>query len=264
MRRAVAAAVSQHQQRQQALICRARRDYLSRALSCDLAGNRCTPALPPFNAGILPCSRHGASTSAAPAADDKPPLVASRASNVGKLAGAIVHRVRTDSMPSISVIGPDAAYMALKSVIIASSYIKDTHAGKAFAVVTERREVMDPNALDLKHGLLLHVRLVPDRVPTLPPNLLVAGDANPGLVAGLMANILRESASVTLACMGASATSKALKATMIAQRYVAEMLSEGTGALALLPTYDSIVEKGEERHRILLRCAPCSGDDLKQ
>eukprot|EP00929_Paragymnodinium_shiwhaense_P021505 TRINITY_DN1400_c3_g1_i1.p1 TRINITY_DN1400_c3_g1~~TRINITY_DN1400_c3_g1_i1.p1 ORF type:complete len:262 (-),score=51.41 TRINITY_DN1400_c3_g1_i1:230-1015(-) len=192
------------------------------------------------------------------AAGSAKPLVATRTSNVGKLAGAVAQRIRNGGQPlQISAVGPDANYMALKAMIIANTYIQENRPGKNFAVVPIKQ---DPGAVKVPGdfatptvGILLDLCEVPEVEVPNNPQLNSAHNSNTGLLAGLMAGILNKEDTVTVAAMGAQACSNVLKATMICQGYLAESLGSN-GRLALVPRINKFEEHGEERSRVFLTC----------
>ncbi|CAK9098587.1 unnamed protein product [Durusdinium trenchii] len=57
--------------------------------------------------------------------------------NAGKLAGAIVARIREKSRVSIDTVGPQAGYTALKSIMIAEEYAKQDFKDKVLVVRPE-------------------------------------------------------------------------------------------------------------------------------
>eukprot|EP00928_Gymnodinium_smaydae_P024497 TRINITY_DN19805_c0_g1_i2.p1 TRINITY_DN19805_c0_g1~~TRINITY_DN19805_c0_g1_i2.p1 ORF type:complete len:287 (-),score=68.29 TRINITY_DN19805_c0_g1_i2:24-842(-) len=195
-------------------------------------------------------------------AGQRKPLVATRTSNVGKLAGALAAQLREPrggtgtgaGHPAISAVGPTAAYMALKAVIIAEGYVQDLFAGQCLAVVPSKQAAVKTAHMPDANGILLTVRLVPQR-PNLPeePELYSAQDTNVGQMAGIMAGVLGKQEMVTVGSMGDKAVSNSLKATIITQKYVAESLGD-RGCLALIPRFSSFEERGEERMRMLLSC----------
>mmetsp|Transcript_7289 Transcript_7289/g.20177 ORF Transcript_7289/g.20177 Transcript_7289/m.20177 type:complete len:118 (-) Transcript_7289:86-439(-) len=102
-------------------------------------------------------------------------------------------------------------------------------------------------------GLMLQVCSVRDPGPVDQPEIFAAGKTNVGHMAGLMASVLSRADIVTVGGMGAEAVGSTLKATMIAQKYMADSLGD-TGSLALVPRFDQFEEKNEERMRMLLIC----------
>jgi len=189
---------------------------------------------------------------------EKRELVAARGSNVGKLAGAIAAQVRGHGVAVLSAVGPEACYNALKATIIAGSYLEDTHGGKLLAAEPSVR--LMTGAFTDAHGVkqdvwatILHVQ--PVVAPLLPeaPEIFVATDTNVGLMAGLLTQILENAPTATVAGMGAQAISKALKAGLICQKYMAEKLEPKREAVACVPRLDTFREHNdEERVRMLL------------
>jgi len=181
-------------------------------------------------------------------------LMASAKSNVGKLAGAIAAQIRTHGVAVVSAVGPQASYMVLKATIIADKYLQDTLSGKRLAVVPKKNDITGEEAGGTDTvGLHLHIRPLPEVEPAVQPDIFSSGNTNVGLMAGLMSNMLKKADVVTLGGMGANAVSSALKATIIAQGFMADTLGE-TSVLAIVPRMNEFDEGGEKRSRMLLAC----------
>eukprot|EP00747_Dinoflagellata_sp_TGD_P181187 gnl/TRDRNA2_/TRDRNA2_34822_c0_seq1.p1 gnl/TRDRNA2_/TRDRNA2_34822_c0~~gnl/TRDRNA2_/TRDRNA2_34822_c0_seq1.p1 ORF type:complete len:275 (-),score=39.45 gnl/TRDRNA2_/TRDRNA2_34822_c0_seq1:46-783(-) len=181
----------------------------------------------------------------------RPVLVATQKSNVGKLAGAIASQIRSENLTAISAMGPEASYAALKAVVIAASYIEDTHAGKTLAVVPVKETVVQADVESV--ALKLHLRPWPDIPVPEAPEILVSVDTNPGLMAGLMVKILEATEVATIGGMGAISMSKSLKATLLAQKYMQSSLGKDQ-VLAVVPRLQKFEQHGEDRVRMLLSC----------
>merc|ERR1712194_536555 len=151
-----------------------------------------------------------------------------------------------------SVIGPVAAYAALKAVVIASKYLQDLNPGRSLAVIPEKHEISSDDRADTM-GMLLHCRIVAEPGVVEQPEIFVAADTNTGLMAGLMTNILKEKDHVTIGGMGANSVSNSLKATLIAHKYMQESMGDNE-VLALVPSFNQFEENDEERMRMILSC----------
>jgi len=182
------------------------------------------------------------------------PLVVTSTSNVGILAGGVSKQLRGGTKPSLSAVGPSASYMAFKAVIIAETYLRKERQGKIghLAVVPEKTSLttlVSPETF----GLLLHVVEVQALEFPERPDLFSAQNTNVGRLAKVVANALESADAVTIGSMGAQAASNVLKATLIAQAFMAEALGEN-GKLAIVPRYGTFDFHGEERRRMLLKC----------
>jgi len=167
-------------------------------------------------------------------------------SNVGGLAGAIAAQVRQSGAAKVGTVGPHAWCNALKAVVIAAKYMEADMSGKSLAVVPVKHEIAGEEAHKLTEtvGLFLHVRPLPE-VPKPPaqPEIFSAGSTYVGLMAGLMAKVLRTAEVVTVGGMGATAVSSALEATIIAQGYMAVSLG-GANQLVVVPSINEFQENG--------------------
>merc|ERR1712232_1182223 len=102
--------------------------------------------------------------------------------------------------------------------------------------------------------MLLHVVVVAEVKTPEKPELFVAGDSNVGRMAGVIAERMREDGAVVImGCMGAEAINSALKATVIAHKFLAEALREHE-TVGLVPTTDKFEESGKERWRTMMSC----------
>lgn len=179
--------------------------------------------------------------------------MATRASNIGKLAGAIAAQMREHKLATISAVGPEASYNAVKATVISTKYLAETLKGDRLAIIPEKMDIANNEDGPATVGLTLHVRQVPPVQCADEPEIFCAGNTNVGLMAGLMVNRFQNDSVVTVGGMGAKATSSALKATMIAQGYMQEALGD-THALGLLPSMNEFEEHNEQRVRMLLGC----------
>lgn len=82
--------------------------------------------------------------------------------------------------------------------------------------------------------------------------LKVSSKSNPNSVAGAMAGVLRESASVEIQAIGAGALNQAIKAIAIARGFVAP----GGKDLICIPAFTEVEINGEERTAIKLIVEP--------
>lgn len=178
-----------------------------------------------------------------------------RTSNVGKLAGAIAAQMREHGEAAISVVGPVASYMAVKSIVICNKYLADTLDGKDLGFYPEKLEITGESATEgvSTVGMMLHIRPVAAVTFGDQPEIFAAGSTNVGLLAGLISNRFKSADVVTVGGMGANAVSSALKATMIAQRYMEESLGKDE-VLVLVPKFNEFEEHDEQRMRMLLGC----------
>eukprot|EP00927_Polykrikos_kofoidii_P033966 TRINITY_DN28802_c0_g1_i1.p1 TRINITY_DN28802_c0_g1~~TRINITY_DN28802_c0_g1_i1.p1 ORF type:complete len:226 (-),score=28.05 TRINITY_DN28802_c0_g1_i1:34-711(-) len=202
------------------------------------------------------------------------PLVAASEINVGRLAGAIKARIRNESVCKLEAIGPMATHKALKSVVMANDYLRDNpkELGQclALAPVKAPMPAQDGNPESFKVSLTTWLMSELDQEEDVMPDFFVPKDANPGIVAGDMTKLFGKRGRygvVTMSAMGALATSKALKAVIIARIYMAPNPAETNVApsnrvsleddetLAVVVRTDKVrVGGGEERVRMLLSC----------
>mmetsp|Transcript_69557 Transcript_69557/g.192408 ORF Transcript_69557/g.192408 Transcript_69557/m.192408 type:complete len:225 (-) Transcript_69557:7-681(-) len=185
-------------------------------------------------------------------------LVSTRSVNVGRLAAAVAARIRTRGRCAVKAVGPLPCHNALKSVVIASSFLHDEHAGKGLAVTPEqdfeRRRTAPSGRITDTSLMRLQVRLLP-RPPVgegKMPEVFIASGTNVGQAAGMIARITESRGLVTVGGMGPAATSNALKALIIAQSYMAE-LSNGKALVAFVSS-EKFKEKSEERTRLVMSC----------
>lgn len=184
-----------------------------------------------------------------------PPLLCPARANVGKLAGAMANRIQQDTFCEVESVGPEALLKALKSVIFAERYLQEAQLGKCLGAAP-RKVVVPAKAAGLPETSMIRLRVRP--LPEQParleqPHFLAAGDTNPGLLAADIAACLRESGAVSVGSMGAHATSRSVKAIMIAQVYLASMLGQRK-ELVMVPHMDSFATRDEERFRVVLSC----------
>mmetsp|Transcript_96028 Transcript_96028/g.268227 ORF Transcript_96028/g.268227 Transcript_96028/m.268227 type:complete len:186 (+) Transcript_96028:3-560(+) len=181
-------------------------------------------------------------------------------SNVGMLAGAMAGQLRSGDAAAVSAIGPAACYATVKAAMIAERYLAEHLEGRSLGILPSRREFAGRDGGRDTNGMELLVRTLelPAELPA-EPQVLAAANTNVGLMAGLMANILKGGDMVTVGAMGPDAVSKALKATILTQKYMADSLDSGGLALALVPRLNSFEQSGEERTRVLLGCVRVEG-----
>lgn len=184
------------------------------------------------------------------------PLVCSKAVNAGKLAGAVAARIREHGQCTISVIGPGPAYNALKAVIIATEYLKESHPNQRLAV-TPTKEFKESQLSTTGRPaetafLQLRVRPLPTPPAVDAPEIFVASGTNPGEMAGLIRQVIEVRSAATIGGMGPEAMSKALKGIMIAQTYLSESLDGGVLAASIWT--EKFQENDEERVRMMMCC----------
>lgn len=178
---------------------------------------------------------------------------------MGRLAGAVKNRVQTEGVCEVDTVGPEALHKALKAVIMAGRYLQDEAlAGSCLAFSPAKVPLAARSAEEPATSMVrLRVRLLPAPPPKVPeegPELLLAGgETNPGMLATDLAARLRGSGSATVGGMGAVATSRAIKAQMIAKVYLAKMLGSRKELLAV-PQLEVLEVNGQERWRMVLNC----------
>lgn len=152
------------------------------------------------------------------------PLSSTKSINIGRLAGAIAARLRQDEGCEINAVGPDSHHCAVKAIVMAQEWFDrdGEFPGTRFAI--HASSVALPAVGGLAPSKLCQLRLQPV-ARACPaehdvPDLFVGGDGNPGLLAGDLTARLRSSPSVEMSSMGPSATSRALKALILANKYV--------------------------------------------
>ncbi|CAK0830662.1 unnamed protein product [Prorocentrum cordatum] len=108
--------------------------------------------------------------------------------------------------------------------MIAERYLAEHLEGRSLGILPSRREFAGRDGGRDTNGMELLVRTLelPAELPA-EPQVLAAANTNVGLMAGLMANI-GERNVVTVGAMGPDAVSKALKATILTQKYMADSL----------------------------------------
>mmetsp|Transcript_82263 Transcript_82263/g.129523 ORF Transcript_82263/g.129523 Transcript_82263/m.129523 type:complete len:251 (+) Transcript_82263:64-816(+) len=186
------------------------------------------------------------------------PLVSTTTSNVGRFAGAIAGRIRERSSCHVDAIGPAALYNAVKSIVIAGTYLNESHAGQCLAAFPEKINVADNHTEDnrVSKAWRVKVALIKSTVEELSdPALYVARDTNTGLLAGLVAKGLKERGQTDLGAMGAPAISNAFKALLITRTYMKEDLDLQKETIVATARSNAFkISSGEERSRIILSC----------
>lgn len=232
----------------------------SRAASTGTAVAR---AAAPSAATAVPATSAGAASGATAAAASPAdaglpsnPLVAKKDVNVGKLAGAIAARVRTEGVAPICAVGPEASYAAVKAIVLADKYLQETLQGKVLGIVLERVEVRDEETKVLDKVVVV-LNVLPMAAITLKdePEVYSSGNTNVGLMAGLMKGIIDKSGVVTVGGMGPKAVSSFLKAAVICQGYMADN-DASNKQLALVPKMQEFQDGSEKKVRMLLGCTP--------
>lgn len=173
--------------------------------------------------------------------------------NVGKLAGSILHRVRQGDVCELDAIGPNAQHKALKSLVMANRYLQLEMAGNYLAFRLERVARPAIGAAPETSLLRFRMELLPGLLPPArPPDLLVARDTNPGLMAGDLMKVFHTKRVVTVVGMGPVAMSRAFKTLLIAQVF---LNGSGDGDVLLAaPQSEQVRVGGEERARFMLIC----------
>ena len=183
--------------------------------------------------------------------------------NVGKLAGAIKMRILSDNLTQIEMIGPQAMYTAIKSIILAEEYANEDSSGKVMAVRPEMVQLKDrvaPSGRTTETAALrLNVATVERFKDVDHESIYFSGDTNPGVAAGLLCRLVESKGTAPVACMGAAATSKALKAFMITEDYLRRNSTLGDKVLAFQVQKDLFKEGGEDRTRLLFSCGLVPG-----
>eukprot|EP00435_Cladocopium_sp_Y103_P036631 s3203_g9.t1 len=170
--------------------------------------------------------------------------------NAGKLAGAISQRIRSENLVQIEMIGPEAVYTAIKSVIIAGEYAKQEIEDKVLAVRQELVQLKDRVAPSGRTtdstALRMHVAAVEKFKEIDHETTYISGDTNPGVAAGLLCRLVETKGMAPVACMGTAATSKTLKAFMITEDYLRRNETLGDNVLAFQVQKDWFKERGED------------------
>lgn len=248
---------------------------------------------PPLKAALLCPQNSSYSASAAPsrassaaepggdaAASGSPALkvqtlVAAKGTQRGRLAGAIAAQIRNTGMASVAAMGPDAAYVALRSAVVAGEYLRKEQSRQEIAFAAERQSVKGGSGRDGEDQVEMRfsIRLIPVTAATethgWPPaverqvDVRISQSSNVGNVASFLARTITEDSGIpAMRGMGASAVSQALKASILAQQYLikdADSGSTGPDAshpreLLLVPLLLRSVVDGNRRVEMVLRC----------
>ncbi|CAK9098592.1 unnamed protein product [Durusdinium trenchii] len=114
--------------------------------------------------------------------------------NAGKLAGAIVARIREKSRVSIDTVGPQAGYTALKSIMIAEEYAKQDFKDKVLVVRPEMVKLEPREApsgrMTETNALRMHVAAADQFKEVQQELVYFSGDTNPGTAAGLLSRLV--------------------------------------------------------------------------
>eukprot|EP00933_Yihiella_yeosuensis_P049756 TRINITY_DN4704_c0_g1_i1.p1 TRINITY_DN4704_c0_g1~~TRINITY_DN4704_c0_g1_i1.p1 ORF type:complete len:263 (+),score=31.02 TRINITY_DN4704_c0_g1_i1:62-790(+) len=187
------------------------------------------------------------------------PLLGTSQVNVGRLAGAMTGRIRSGDPCIVDAIGPEACNKVVRSFMLASEYIQDTHKGKQLAFELQRviapARGSNPETVKLRfHSTLVDQFPLPDR-----PDLVTARDTNPGVLAGELQNLLLQrgdSGIVVIGGLGARAISMCLKTMQMAHKYMQKHLKQDEALLAVCSSQQIPVKDSEEtRWRFVLSCA---------
>lgn len=191
------------------------------------------------------------------------PLKCNAKINVGKLAGAIRLRVLRDSFCEIDTVGPDAALQAVKSVIFATRYLQETH-GQGQLAFSLRKVPLPAKSVEEPATTLLRFRprLLParDAWNDNESQVVTSADSNPGQLAAEISKHVQEKGSVEVVGMGAVATSRGLKAAVIAETFLNSSISRGE--LLVAPSMQSVHYPTGVRWRVALNCFTLE-DNLK-
>ncbi|CAK8996724.1 unnamed protein product [Durusdinium trenchii] len=178
--------------------------------------------------------------------------------NAGKLAGAIVARIREKSRVSIDTVGPQAGYTALKSIMIAEEYAKQDFKDKVLVVRPEMVKLEPREApsgrMTETNALRMHVAAADQFKEVQQELVYFSGDTNPGTAAGLLSRLVESKGTAPVACMGAAATSKVYKAFLITEDYLRRNKSLGDKVIAFHARKDTFKADAEDRTRLLLSC----------
>lgn len=189
-------------------------------------------------------------------ATEKQRLVAAKGTEPGRLAGAIASQIRGLGAASVVAMGPAAAYVALKSAIIAGEFLKGEKPGQEVAFALKREDVSgDSDDIELQFCIALLPS--PSEVPSGDKKILVSKTTNVGKLGSYMAKVYEEEAFVPpLHGRGEVAVSQALKATMIANTYVTQgpkALAEGEELVLAPQMVRTIKVDGNRTMEIVLR-----------
>lgn len=182
------------------------------------------------------------------------PLRCTTTCNVGKFAGAVAKRIKSDSHCDIHAVGPLPSHNAIKAIVLANSYLKDFLKDEQLAVRFSKASVRRtaPSGRPTE-TLFMHLQVWPvPMLPTAAPEFFVRGDSNPGELAGLVKREIQDNGTITLAAMGERALDKVSKSLVISETYLAQTL-EGR-VLVAAPRMERFTDSSEEKHRLVLCC----------
>ncbi|CAE6960953.1 erg10 [Symbiodinium sp. CCMP2592] len=148
-------------------------------------------------------------------------LIASAAGNISKLGGAVASRLREGQVARLSAIGPPALHSALRSLTLSGHWLSKEKEDQELLFIAERHvQKQDQNEY-------IEMRLVAELLPKSGKKareevVPISQKTNVGQAAAFMASRLAEEPDVTLALrsVGAVAGSQAIKALVIARKYV--------------------------------------------
>ncbi|CAK8996720.1 unnamed protein product [Durusdinium trenchii] len=133
--------------------------------------------------------------------------------NAGKLAGAIVARIREKSRVSIDTVGPQAGYTALKSIMIAEEYAKQDFKDKVLVVRPEMVKLEPREApsgrMTETNALRMHVAAADQFKEVQQELVYFSGDTNPGTAAGLLSRLVESKGTAPVACVSLRASALA-------------------------------------------------------
>lgn len=193
-----------------------------------------------------------------PDVSDQAPLSSAKDINTGKLAGAIANRLRNAEVCEIDAVGPESQHSAIKAISMAQQWFeKDGEfPGTCFAVHPHSVDIPATGSLPPSKMCRMRLRPVRGRADGREqPDIWVGRDANPGLLAGNLKNMLARFPRVELTSMGAVATSRALKALIIANKYVRDsgQFREGQVVVATVRGEEVLVQQ-DTRQRVRWTC----------
>ncbi|CAE8584972.1 unnamed protein product [Polarella glacialis] len=160
---------------------------------------------------------------------------------------------------AVDAIGPEACYKAVKSIMLASDYIQDSHPDMQIAFELQRVKApargSNPETVKVRfHTALVQKLPVPDR-----PDVVAAKDTNPGLAAAELTRLLMQKGQTGIAVvggMGPYAMHMSLKTVQMASRYMQKHMKENETLLAVacsqaVPAKDG--DGGEKMRYVLSR-----------
>ncbi|CAE8622416.1 unnamed protein product [Polarella glacialis] len=160
---------------------------------------------------------------------------------------------------SIDAVGAEAQSRAVKAMVFTSRYLQDTHPG--LHVFFEPEAVSLPAQGDAPETkmLRLHACLLPEPTAVEKADIVVSRETNPGLTAAEIARTLRargRQGVVSISGMGPVPMNRALKAIVLARRYMEPHFKAGESVLAgpAIETLQAGADGGEDRVRFLLSC----------